>query len=253
MVNSTAARSSLIVEELDNIKYSRNDIFLKFMAIQDQTKIISAKDLGQLVTEDFCPRCFWLQRHFGKHPQIFPGIFSTLDSLTKKSVKRSFENRSCCPDWLSIKNIQRVVDFKKMNIVTEYGDWILTGVPDDIFELTDKSYRIVDYKTAKYTAKQDKLLPMYRVQLNAYAFGFPSQGISPISKLALIYCEPNESLDNDSDFKLSFATNIHEIQLDISEIPKLLVQARKIVDLSIPPSPSENCKGICTWLDRVSR
>jgi len=221
------------------------------MAIQDQTKIISAKDLGQLVMEDFCPRCFWLQRHFGKYPQIFPGIFSSLDSLTKKSVKRSFEERSCCPDWLSIKNIKRVVDFKKMNIQTEYGDWILTGVPDDIFELNDKSYYIVDYKTARYTANQDKLLPMYRVQLNAYAFGFPSQGISPVSRLALIYCEPNESLDNDLDFKLSFTTNIHEIPLDISEIPKLLIRAREIINSPMPTS-FETCKGICTWLDKVS-
>lgn len=223
------------------------------MAVQDPTRIISAKDLGQLVIEDFCPRCFWLQRRFGKYPQIFPGIFSTIDSLTKKSVKRSFQNRSCIPGWLPIKDIQRAVNFKKMNVPTDYGNWILTGVPDDIFELTDNSYCVVDYKTAKYTANQDKLLPMYRVQLNAYAFGFPSQGIFPISKLALIYCEPNENLDNDSDFKLSFTTNIHEIRLDISEIPELLIRAREIVDSPAPPSSFENCKGICRWLDRVSR
>lgn len=222
------------------------------MAGQDHTRIISAKDLGQLVMEDFCPRCFWIQRHFGKYPQIFPGIFSTLDSLTKKSVKRSFENQARCPDWLPIKNIRHPVDFKKMIVTAGHGDWILTGVPDDIFELADHSYCIVDYKTAKYTANQDKLLPMYRVQLNAYAFGFPAQGVSPISKLALIYCEPNENLDNDTNFKLSFTTNIHEVPLDISEIPKLLIEARKIVDLPEPPLPCADCEGICKWMNRIS-
>ncbi len=220
------------------------------MAVQDQTKIISAKDLGQLSMEDFCPRCFWLQRHYGKYPQIFPGIFSTLDSLTKKSVKRSFQDRSCVPDWLPIKNIQKVVDFKKMNVVTEYGNWILTGVPDDIFKLDDDSFYIVDYKTAKYTINQDRLLPMYRVQLNAYAFGFPSQNITPISKLSLIYCEPNDGLDNDLEFKLSFIINIHDVPLDISEIPRLLIRAREIVDSPIPP-PHEKCKGICMWLNQI--
>lgn len=223
------------------------------MVGQDHTRIISAKDLGQLVMEDFCPRCFWMQRHFGKYPQIFPGIFSTIDSLTKKSVKRSFENRACCPDWLPLENIQQVVDFKKMIIAAGHGDWILTGVPDDIFELSDHSYCIVDYKTAKYTLNQDKLLPMYRVQLNTYAFGYASQGISPISKLALIYCEPNENLDNDTSFKLSFTVNIHEIPLDTSEIPKLLLKAREIVDLPELPLSRADCDGICKWINKINK
>jgi hypothetical protein len=47
----------------------------------------------------------------------------------------------------------------------------LNGMPDDIFKMADGRYFIVDYKTAKFTDNQDKLLPLYVVQLNGYAYG----------------------------------------------------------------------------------
>ena len=221
------------------------------MAKQDHTKIISGKDLGQLALDDFCPRCFWLERHNGKYPQIFPGIFSTLDSLTKKSVQRSFIKHSRQPDWLPLADIQRVVDFKQIKVPTEYGGWTLTGTPDDVFQLTDGTFLIADYKTARYSENQDNLLPMYRVQLNAYAYTLPKQGIGPISRLALIYCEPNENLDTDIDFKLTFTIHTHEIPLDTSEIPKLLLRAREILDSEYPPTANPSCKGICAWVEQV--
>ncbi|MCR4263400.1 MAG: PD-(D/E)XK nuclease family protein [Candidatus Roizmanbacteria bacterium] len=221
------------------------------MAKQDQTKVISGKDLGQLALDDFCPRCFWLERHNGKSPQIFPGIFSTLDSLTKKSVRRSYAERSRQPDWLPFADIKRVVDFKQIKIPVEHGDWILSGTPDDVFQLTDGTFFIADYKTAKYSANQDRLIPMYRVQLNAYAYALPEQGISPISRLALVYCEPSENLDTDTDFKLSFTINQHEIPLDTSEIPKLLLKAREILDSAKPPPANPSCKNICAWVGKV--
>ena len=46
----------------------------------------------------------------------------------------------------------------------EYGIQ-LTGVADAIFEYADGSYLIADYKTARFTAVQNKkLMPRYKVQ-----------------------------------------------------------------------------------------
>ena len=221
------------------------------MAKQDQTKVISAKDLGQLSLKDFCPRCFWFERHNGKPPQIFPGIFSTLDSLTKRSVRRSFATHSRHPDWLPFVDIKRPMDVKRIQFPTEHGGWILSGVPDDVFELVDGTFFIVDYKTAKYTSNSDKLLPIYRVQLNAYAYSLPYQGIKPVSRLALVYCEPNGDLDDDSDFRLTFTINSHDILLDTSEIPRLLLKAREILNSKNPPPPYPECKNICAWVERI--
>jgi hypothetical protein len=42
--------------------------------------------VGDLKKEDFCPRCFWYERHFGPFPSIFPGIFNVIDKNLKNSV-----------------------------------------------------------------------------------------------------------------------------------------------------------------------
>lgn len=220
------------------------------MPKQDQTKIISAKDLGQLALDEFCPRCFWLERYFGKAPSIFPGIFNTLDSLSKKSTKRSFFQRDQLPEWLPLKNIKKQVKIPSLSVpVLEHGNWTLTGRPDDVFELSDGSFHVIDYKTAKFTEKQDSLSPMYGVQLNAYAFALPFYNIKPISKLSLIYCEPSEDLDTDQDFKLTFKTNVRDIEVNIDIIPVLLKRAREILNSKNPPKGRFGCNGICSWLE----
>lgn len=222
------------------------------MPKQDQTKIISAKDLGQLALKDFCPRCFWIERHFGKSPSIFPGIFNTIDSLTKRSVKRSFFERSKHPEWLPLVNIKRRIQVSRLKMpVIKHGNWILTGDPDDVFELNDSSYHVVDYKTAKFTGTQDSLLPMYNVQLNAYAYALSNCGIKPVSKLSLIYCEPNEDLDTDQDFKLSFTPKVLEVDINQEIITKLLLDARRILSSKTLPDAHFACKGICSWIENL--
>ena len=52
---------------------------------------ISAKDLGALAMKGFCPRCFWIQRRTRLPWQIFPGIFSSIDSYSKKVVHGQFD------------------------------------------------------------------------------------------------------------------------------------------------------------------
>ena len=221
---------------------------------QDRTKIISGKDLGQLVLKDFCPRCFWIERKLGKAPSIFPGIFSTIDSLTKKSVKRSFLERRCLPEWLPIKNVVKPIEFPRISVpMLEYGNWILTGEPDEVFEMDDGSYHIVDYKTAKFTNKQDDLLPLYQVQLNAYALALPVYNIKPITKLSLLYCEPKEELDSDENFCLGFTIQSLEIELQPEIIPELLLKARSILENNVPPASITNCKGICSWLEMTGK
>jgi hypothetical protein len=67
---------------------------------------------------------------------------------------------------------------------------MLRGSPDIIFNKEDRSYIIADFKTSKYTENQDKLLPVYEAQLNAYVLIGEQRNISPVSNLVLIYTEP---------------------------------------------------------------
>ncbi|MBU4351138.1 PD-(D/E)XK nuclease family protein [Patescibacteria group bacterium] len=220
-------------------------------SLVNKTKTISAKDLGKLALLDFCPRCFWLERHFGKPPSIFPSIFSIIDSLTKKSVQTAFSQTEKLPAWLELDNVSEVEgnDFLFKLPVDE--GWILIGYPDDIFKLEDNSYHIVDYKTAKFTDRQDELFPMYKVQLNAYAFLAEKYGLKPVSKLSLVYCQPKEELENCQEFKLSFDIYQLAVELDLEMVGYLLKKAREIVSLTEPPVPAHNCKGICEWLEKI--
>lgn len=219
---------------------------------QNKLKIISAKDLGKLNLPDFCPRCFWIERHMDKPPALFPGIFSTLDAITKRSAHRSFAQRNTSPGWLPIADALEIEEGDTyFKLPVEYGEWVLVGKPDDIFRTKDGAYHIVDYKTAKFTAHQDELFPLYAVQLNCYAFLAQKYGLEPVTKLSLIYCQPNEDLDNDEEFRLSFKTYNLKVDLNLALVPALLIKAREIVSQTEPPLSRNNCKGLCRWVDKI--
>lgn len=217
---------------------------------------ISAKNLGELAMPDFCPRCFWLKlRLNNKLPfQIFPGIFSSIDSYTKNIIHGYFDQHLRFPDWLSelgdLSIYIKPPGFSKFNITDDESDVLLTGVPDGIFVKADASHVIVDYKTARYTGNQDKLMPMYEVQLNSYALIGESLDLHPVTDLALIYMEPVTGKDAISDgdnfrddgFAMGFSANIHPVSLAPERIPPLLAQTRDIYELATAPNGCRGCK-----------
>ena len=225
---------------------------------------ISAKTLGELELPNFCPRCFWIKLHCNhKLPyQIFPGIFSSIDSYTKKITNMHFEQHQRVPDWFggfgSLGKPMKVPHYSKYSVIDAESNVLLTGVPDEILHKSDGSYFIVDYKTAKFTGNQDKLLPMYEVQLNAYAYIGERVGFKPISGLGLIYYEPQtgistEEVDSfilDDGFFLHFSGKLLPIELKPDNIPRLLNRVREIHELSQPPNGVEGCKD-CQLLDTL--
>ena len=201
---------------------------------------------------DFCPRCFWIERHLDKPPAVFPGIFSTLDAISKRSTHHSFAQKNKVPGWLPIIDALEVEEGDTyFKLPVEHGNWILVGKPDDIFRTKDDTYHIVDYKTAKFTSRQDELLPLYEVQLNCYAYLAPKYGFEPVTHLSLIYCQPDECLDNDEEFRLGFKTFHLKVDLNLGIVLELLIKAREILDQTAPPLAASNCKGICLWVDKV--
>ena len=156
---------------------------------------ISAKNLGGVAMPGFCPRCFWIQVHAAGIPyQIFPGIFSSIDSYGKRLVHGWFDRHQCAPPWLAgLGNVTGYINpphYTKFCIHERESNVVLRGTPDGILVMQDRSHWIVDYKTAKFTQHQDELFSMYEVQLNAYAVIGEQKGVAPVSGLALIYTEP---------------------------------------------------------------
>src|ERR1035437_4663074 len=119
---------------------------------------ISGKDLGALAMPGFCPRCFWIRRQTNLPWQIFPGIFSSIDSYSKKVVHGHFDKHGP-PPWLApLGDIRGYIDppsaqqFRVM--VDEYG-LLLTGAVDAISKKADGTLVIADYKTGRHTEAQD--------------------------------------------------------------------------------------------------
>ena len=225
---------------------------------------ISAKNLGALALDEFCPRCSWIKlRLRDKIPyQIFPGIFSSIDSYNKRVVHSWIEKHGGRPPWLDglgeVVAYREPPHFSKFNIVDDEYNILLTGSPDGVFVRGDKSHLIVDYKTAKFTGAQDKLLPMYDAQLNAYALIGEQRGLAPVSGLALIYMEPktgDEVASRDENhredgFIMGFSANIFTVTLAPTKLRPLLAKTREIYELTSPPVGRAGCKD-CPLVDQL--
>ena len=215
---------------------------------------ISAKDLGWLAVDDFCPRCFWIERHAKGLPYQmgFPGIFSSIDAYTKNIVERYFQKNGKFPQWLSeIGSAKRIVSIKPSEFKVKTDSITLTGIPDLLFERPDGSFAIVDYKTAKYTGNQDQLMPIYQIQLNGYAYIAEAIGLKPVKDLYLVYFEPpyketyeaiTDGHTNGEGFEMPFKPVIHKIRREPKEIGKLLEKASNVYELTKPPKGIIGCK-----------
>jgi len=225
---------------------------------------ISAKNLGALAMPDFCPRCYWIQMRCGnKLPyQIFPGIFSNIDNYTKHIVHGWFDRHGEAPEWLRdlgpIRSYRKPPHHSKFKMTVESASVEIWGSPDAVFVRNDNSFLIADYKTAKFTAYQDHLFPMYEAQLNAYAAIGEQCGLSPVAALALIYTEPvarEHAASRDGQtladgFRMDFAARILPVAIDPEMIPRLCQKAREVLGSKRPPRRRSSCKN-CGLLETL--
>lgn len=215
---------------------------------------ISAKNLGALALLDCCLRYFWLRlRMQHRLPfQVFPGIFSTIDVFTKRVVHAHFDQHGRPPDWLAdlgeINGYHNPPHYSKFNMLDEEFNILITGTADGIFDRADKSFLIADYQTARFTGKQDALLPLYEVQLNASAMIGDGCGFSPVSGLALIYMEPITESDADvrqcrwHGFEMGFCAQVLVVKVAPSLVRPLLAKTREIHESPFPPRSRPGCK-----------
>lgn len=225
------------------------------MAVEIEQIRISAKNLGELAMPDFCPRCFWIKLNCKLPYQIFPGIFSSIDSYSKKITWNYYEKFGKLPDWFDeFGNFEKPVKApsrSKFFIVDKTTNVKLTGTLDEIVQKKDGSYFIIDYKTARFTKTQDKLLPMYKVQLNTYALIAEHCGLKPVSGIGLTYYEPQTELTEanidiallDDGFNMPFSAHLLPVELNPEGIIlPLLKEVRKLADMKTPPNGVSGCE-----------
>jgi hypothetical protein len=217
---------------------------------------ISATELGTYARARFCARCAWVRLHIKNLPyQSFPGIFSSIDRYNKLIVHNHFDREGHAPPWLAeLGDAGQYIDpphWSRFKTLDEETGITLRGEADGIFRLSDGSYVIVDYKTSRYNLDRPGMFSNYEVQLNAYALIAERQGLSPVSKLALVYMEPatdketaeKPNLVDSKGFTMGFRAKVVPVELRTgSLLPPLLRKARSIWDMDTPPLAAEGCK-----------
>ena len=222
---------------------------------------ISATELGSYAGFQFCARCAWVRLHLKLPWQSFPGIFSSIDRYTKRVVVNHLRREGRLPPWMAgvgdaVEHVEppHWSSFKAAD--TETGV-TLRGEADAIFRFADGSHAIVDYKTSRYNPGNQGVFRIYRAQLNAYAWIGERLGLSPVSRLALVYMEPPaangtedtpEPVDADG-FVMGFRARVVEVDLAPDRlIPPLLRHAASIHALPAAPEARRGCRD-CTALD----
>jgi hypothetical protein len=227
---------------------------------------ISGKDLGQLALPNACGRCFWLSRKVSALPyQKFPGIFSSIDSYSKRVVHGWFDRHGRAPQWLAeLGEISGYLDpphHSKFFLLDEAIGIRLTGAPDAVFTRPDGSLVIGDYKTSRITDTQDKLFPMYAVQLNAYALIAQHVGWPRVDALALIYTEPGTdhsaavavANQREHGFALSFSAQIKHVPLHPERVVQLMHKAVALCRSDTPPASRHGCPDCARVREMIDR
>ena len=224
--------------------------------------MLNARTLGALALPNACERCFWLHQRIGAPQTPFPGIFSSIDSYSKKVLQAAMQHAQRLPHWFEQFELNGeplpVPHHSWFKIATGHGSLQLSGTPDEILRAPDGSLIIIDYKTARYNPK-DHLRPLYEVQLNVYAriaenlaprdgYPFPCR----VRTLGLMYYDPLTEVDrpdkiNMRGFLMEFHAHWVPIPRRDAWIDELLARAWAILSQPTPPAGASNCKTCQTY------
>jgi hypothetical protein len=127
---------------------------------------------------------------------------------------------------------------------------VVRGEADGIYKLENGKLVIVDFKTAFERGIDDPLLPIYMVQLNAYAMLAEAAGLPTVEKLALVYCEPLtgpaacrlKENGRDDGFAMSLRSRILEIPLEKSAVTDAAETAWDVYSQPTAPNGRDGCK-----------
>lgn len=191
-----------------------------------------------------------------------PGIFSSIDGFSKRSLLAYFEKNGHFPPWIAGRWSDAIPlptpHHSTFRLTDPETGIVLTGVPDLLLGLPRRRLAVLDLKTARYSDHQDSLLPMYQIQLNGYALIAEGLGLGTVEALGLVYGEPPANDDNrgldalvsDQGFSMPFKTTAEPIELDRSMIAPLLMRAKTLLDMENPPQRREGCKD-CRLVDEL--
>jgi hypothetical protein len=197
-----------------------------------------------------CPLCFWLEYKKGvpRPGYPLPSILNQLDSAIKKYI-RKYQNSGELPKWLAVNCFKGTL-LGPQNLEYFNSDYeiLLAGRLDELLA-EGNSYCVIDFKSGKLPA--NGVVPYYyQIQLDAYAYLVERVRSATVSRGALIYftLTSGEELENSL---IPIDIKILEVKVAPESIPKILEKSRNIIELEVPPQPSESCI-FCSWRAKLN-
>ena len=194
-----------------------------------------------------CPRCFWLQHH--AHVPRPRGMFSSLPNALDAIIKANvypFIPLNSKPSWLlpelrgaSVVNVPKL--FYEKDGVT------MSGSLDQLLQLEDGEYFIVDYKTSRHVYTPETAAKFYSLQMDCYALLCEENGFEPVETAYLVFFTPVSMLSEGALLPkpmniFRFETTAIPIPVDSERAKKVIAEAVEVVKRDVPPQPSPTCE-----------
>ena len=202
-----------------------------------------------------CPRCFYLDNKLGIRRPSMPGflINSAVDALLKKEFDTHRADQT--PHKLFAKFGIEAKPYNHPKIDTwrenfegviydhpEY-DFTVSGAVDDLWELSDGTVAVVDYKsTAKDELDMDsKWIQGYYRQLEVYQWLLRHNDVN-VSDTAYILYANGDIWAERFDGKVQFRMSLHPHQGDTSWIEPILAKIYEILEQDNIPDAGSDCE-----------
>ncbi|KKQ75991.1 MAG: hypothetical protein US98_C0055G0003 [Parcubacteria group bacterium GW2011_GWC1_38_6] len=207
-----------------------------------------------------CKRCFWLEKKWGiRRPPPYPyALNTTVDTLLKKEFDSYRANKQPHP-LIQENNIpanlfanQALLNKWRSNLAgvryyDEKLDATLFGAVDDVLEFSDGKLAPLDYKSTGSSVPT--VYDRFQLQMDVYSFLLEKNGFTTNGKGYLAFYIVNKE-DGFGD-RLPFRKELHEIDTNISDVPKLFKDAISALRKDSPSPHNEDCK-FCQWSKQAS-
>lgn len=205
-----------------------------------------------------CKRCFYLKVVHGinQPSKPLPGVFSKIAGLLKDHYngKRTEELHPDLPAGV-VSHGEKRVKSKAIQLPSYQNTCYISGRFDIVVHFDDDTYGVIDFKTGN---PKDEYNELYARQLYAYAHALENPalgalGLSPITKLGLLYFHPERTKQERLE-QLLYESDIHWIETERNDekFMNFIDEVLSILELSTPPDPSPDCEW-CNYIDKLNR
>ena len=206
---------------------------------------------------DGCKYCFYMKlKHGIALKGIFPGMFNRMANMTSRFYfeKSTAQISPALPPGV-IKLREGWVQSVPISLPGVASQCYIKGRFDAVVEFSDRTYGIIDYKTAEAT---DDQTAFYSRQLSAYAYALenPASGsllLSPVTRLGLFIVTPDRFESTPMNEMVFVNKTVWvDVPRDDAAFLALLGEVVTLLDAPEPPAAAEDCE-TCNYRKRMER